>query len=107
VAIRSRWTVIVQPTNAQVAADRYEAEHGRPAPGMTPGILGHVWELYDTVHMRVAASGREATVDQADGAAVRAVEALLDADSARVWLEETRHQRAGRVSLADLAAGDC
>jgi hypothetical protein len=99
VAIRSRWTVIVVPTNAQVRADEYEATHGRPAPGITLDMLGYTWELHDVVHMCVAVSGHELTADQA--------EALLDADSARVWLEEIRHQRAGRVSLADLAAGDC
>jgi hypothetical protein len=107
VAIRSRWTVIVVPTNAQVRADEYEATHGRPAPGITLDMLGYTWELHDVVHMCVAVSGHELTADQAEASAVSAVEALLDADSARVWLEEIRHQRAGRVSLADLAAGDC
>jgi hypothetical protein len=107
VAIRSRWTVIVEPTNMQVAAERYELEHGRPMPGATPETLGYLWQLHNIVTMQVDAAGHEATADQAEAAAVRRVESLLDADSARVWLDEMRHQRAGRVDLADLIAEDC
>jgi hypothetical protein len=107
VAIRSRWTTIVQPTNAQVAADAYQAEHGRPAPGVTLDLLGWTWTAYDVVRMRVGASGREATEEDARAAAGRAIEALVDHDTAVVWMEETRHQRSGRVDMADLAAGDC
>jgi hypothetical protein len=107
VAVRSRWSVIVVPTNAQVRAEEYEAERGRPMPGVTLAMLGYAWHLHDVVRMRVAASGRELTADQAARSAARAVEALLDADTARVWMEESRHERAGRVDMAELAGGDC
>lgn len=91
----------------QRAADEYEARTGQPMPGAAAGQLGYAWTVRDCVHMRDAASGHEPTPQEAEAAAARRIEALRDADSARAWLEDTRHQRAGRTSMADLVSGDC
>lgn len=105
-AIRARFTTVITPSHGQVRAEELAAE-GRPAPGMPPAALGFVWEAVDVTRGRVAASGHEATPEEAEAAAARRIEALLDADTARVYMEETRHQRAGRVSMEELAGGDC
>ena len=95
--------VIVEPTIGQQVADWHRERFGRPAPGMPAHLLGYAWTVRDVVHMRDRASGQARTEEEARAAAELAIEPVWCADSAELWLEETRHRRDGSVSLEELA----